>query len=144
MMQLYLKAFDLTMMMAVMVDVVRMTNHSDKSDRHLLIVHYLLSSVPGVAAHAFSPSSWEAKDRRQKNLCDFEASFAYMVSSRIFRTTQTNTVSKHKNNNKTTATTNLANSRNFSARDIGQNGKDVPCAPALSMRRPECASCGDT
>lgn len=61
MMQLYLKAFDLTMMMAAMVVVVRMTNHSDKSDRHLLIVHYLLSSVPGVAAHAFSPSSWEAK-----------------------------------------------------------------------------------
>lgn len=60
MVQLYLKAFDLTMMMVVMV-VVRMTNHSDKSDKHLLIIHYLLSSVPGVVAHAFSPSSWEAK-----------------------------------------------------------------------------------
>lgn len=61
MMQAYLKAFDLTMMVVVVVAVVRMTNHSDKSDRHLLIIHYLLSSMPGVVAHAFSPSSWEAE-----------------------------------------------------------------------------------
>lgn len=61
MVQLYLKVFDLMMMMVVVVFVVKMTNHSDKSDRHLLIIHYLLSSVPGVVAHAFSPSSWEAK-----------------------------------------------------------------------------------
>lgn len=68
MVQLYLKAFDLTMMMVVMVVVVRMTNHSDKSDKHLLIIHYLLSSVPGVVACAFSPSSWGQRQEAGESL----------------------------------------------------------------------------
>jgi hypothetical protein len=40
---------------------------------------------PGVVAHAFNPSTWEAETRW---ISEFEASLVYRVSSRIARATQ--------------------------------------------------------
>jgi hypothetical protein len=37
-----------------------------------------------VVVHAFNPSSWR---QRQEDLCEFEASLVYLVSSRIARAT---------------------------------------------------------
>jgi hypothetical protein len=52
--------------------------------------HYDLRSLPGpgVVAHAFNPSTWEAEAG------EFEASLVYKVSSRTARATQKNTVKK--------------------------------------------------
>ena len=44
-----------------------------------------------VVAHAFNPSTWEARGRR---ISEFEASLIYKVSSRTARAIQRNPVSK--------------------------------------------------
>jgi hypothetical protein len=57
--------------------------------------------LPGMVAHTFSPSTWEAG--RGRWISEFEASLVYKVSSRTARAIQRNTVSekqKTKNKNK--------------------------------------------
>jgi hypothetical protein len=48
-------------------------------------------SEPGVVAHAFNPSTREARGRQ---ISEFEASLVYRVSSRTAKATQRNPVSK--------------------------------------------------
>jgi hypothetical protein len=56
-------------------------------------------SEPGVVAHAFNASTWEAEAGVGVG-SEFEASLVYKVSSRTARATQRNPVSKNKNKNK--------------------------------------------
>jgi hypothetical protein len=48
-------------------------------------------SPPGVVAHAFNPSTWEAE---AGGFLEFGASLIYRVSSRAARATERNSVSK--------------------------------------------------
>jgi hypothetical protein len=52
------------------------------------------TSRPGVVAHAFNPSTWEAE--RGRRISEFKAILVYKVSSRTARATQRNPVSKNK------------------------------------------------
>jgi hypothetical protein len=52
---------------------------------------------PGVVAHAFNPSTWEAD---AGEFLEFEASLIYRVSSRTARATQRNPVLKKPKNKK--------------------------------------------
>jgi hypothetical protein len=65
-------------------------------------------SQPGMVAHAFNPSTWEARGRR---ISEFEASLVYRVSSRTTRATQRNHVSKQ-TNKQTNKTQNKNKNRN--------------------------------
>jgi hypothetical protein len=53
---------------------------------------------PGVMAHAFNPSTWEAE--RGRRISEFEASLVYKVSSRTARAIQRNPVLKKQNKQK--------------------------------------------
>jgi hypothetical protein len=53
---------------------------------------------PGLVAHAFNPSTWEAE---AGGFLSFDASLVYKVSSRTARAIQRNPVSKNKKQNKT-------------------------------------------
>jgi hypothetical protein len=52
---------------------------------------------PGVVAHAFNPSTWEAE---ADGFLEFEASLVYRVSSRTATATQRNPVSKNQKKKK--------------------------------------------
>jgi hypothetical protein len=54
----------------------------------------IANQKPGVVAHAFNPSTWEAEAGRGRQISEFEASLVYRVSARAARATQRNPVSK--------------------------------------------------
>jgi hypothetical protein len=56
-----------------------------------LFVFKIYLFKPGVVAHAFNPSTWEAE---AGGFLEFEASLVYRVSSRTAKATQRNPVSK--------------------------------------------------
>jgi hypothetical protein len=76
--------------------------------------------MPGVVAHAFNPSTWEAEAGKF-----LKASLVYKVSSRTARATQRNPVSKNKNKNKTVR-------KKGSSRDGVGGGGEKGCISSLN------------
>jgi hypothetical protein len=64
---------------------------------HDILSQKEINVLPGMVAHAFNPSTWEAEAGR---FSEFEASLVYRVSSRTARATQRNPVSKNKKQTK--------------------------------------------
>jgi hypothetical protein len=60
-------------------------------------LNYIRSSEPGVVAHAFNPSTWEAE---AGEFLSSGLALVYRVSSRTARATQRNPVSKKKKKSK--------------------------------------------
>ena len=68
--------------------------------RYINKINLKKKKKPGILAHIFNPSTWEAAG---KWISEFEASLVYKVSSRTAGATQRNPVSKNqKNTNKQT------------------------------------------